>query len=63
MKRCFILVLILLIAISVWINCVTDNENYENGQKQIEFYVISMKKENRLANIQNQLDKINFLPS
>jgi hypothetical protein len=59
MKRCFIFVLIILIAISFWIHFVTENENYENGQKQIEFYVISMKKENRLANIQNQLDKIN----
>jgi GR25 family glycosyltransferase involved in LPS biosynthesis len=59
MKRYFIVGLILLIVISVWIHYSNDQETYENEQKQIEFYVISMKKENRLINIQKQLDKIN----
>jgi GR25 family glycosyltransferase involved in LPS biosynthesis len=59
MRRPFIIFLIFLILVTVWINYITDKENYENAEKHIEFYVISMKKENRLANIQNQLDKIN----
>jgi GR25 family glycosyltransferase involved in LPS biosynthesis len=59
MKKYFIIGLIILIVISIWIHYSNDLENYENEQKQIEFYVISMKKENRLINIQKQLDKIN----
>jgi GR25 family glycosyltransferase involved in LPS biosynthesis len=59
MKYYFIALLITLIILSVAMNDNNFSETYENDPKHIEFYVISMKKENRLINIQTQLDKIN----